>query len=103
MRKMAKRFQAHENAGDKISHFPLDRDKRIGLHSETVAQKMFKIDDLVGMLKRMQGARSNTEFAREVGISKAHLGDIYNGNRTPGPAVLSYLGLAKSIVYEKVS
>ena len=57
---------------------------------------------VIDLLKTMQGAKSQKEFAAEIGISAAYLCDIYRGFRAPGEAVLRKLGLQKNVEYVRV-
>lgn len=63
-----------------------------------VHRKPITVKHVVKALRERQGERSNRKFAHELGISAAHLGDIYKGKRNPGEKVLSQLGLAKRTV-----
>jgi hypothetical protein len=57
------------------------------------------VKQLLALMKRLQGERSSTEFAAELGISKQYLSDIYNGRREPGESVLSALDLTRTVTY----
>jgi len=43
-------------------------------------------------MKKIQGDKTNTQFAEDLGISKQYLGDIYSGRKTPSDTVSSRLG-----------
>ncbi len=58
---------------------------------------------VIQLLKQLQGAKSQKEFASEIGISAAYLCDIYRGFRAPGERVLQKLGLQKNVEYVRVS
>lgn len=60
-----------------------------------VIMKTYSRDEVVDMLKKLQGKRSIRIFARDVMISAPYLSDIFNGNREPGPKILNLLKLAK--------
>ena len=49
------------------------------------------------MLEARQGARSMRALAAEIGVSPMHLCDVYKGRREPGPKILSYLKLTKTV------
>lgn len=70
-----------------------------------VPRKSYTADEVIGMLKKEQGAKSLREFAGVIGITPGYLCDLYKGNRTPGETILSRFGLAKKTVtlYEKVA
>lgn len=37
--------------------------------------------------------RTNTDVAREIGVSRSFLGQVLKGRKAPGPRVLRYLNL----------
>jgi hypothetical protein len=43
-------------------------------------------------MKKIQGEKTNTEFAGDLGISKQYLCDIYNGRKVPSDTVSAALG-----------
>jgi transcriptional regulator with XRE-family HTH domain len=48
--------------------------------------------EILDMLKFRQGGLTQTEYAKEIGISEQFLSDLYRGTRTiDSPRVLSYL------------
>lgn len=55
------------------------------------------MNDPIEMLKSLQGAQSRRKFAQEIGISAAYLCDVLNRRQPPGPAVLAYLGLERTV------
>jgi transcriptional regulator with XRE-family HTH domain len=59
-----------------------------------------KTEDVLRILTSKQGSRSLRDFAQEIGCSAAYLSDIYNGNRQPGPKILTFLGMKKTRVVE---
>lgn len=67
-------------------------------YTRAVNRKRMTPKQVARILKNMQGDRSNRQFAFSIGISPAHLGDIYSGKRNPGEKILSQLGLAKRAV-----
>lgn len=60
--------------------------------------KRLREADLISLLKKKQGERTASEFAREIGISPSYLSDIYLGRRAPGPSVLEFMGVEKTYV-----
>lgn len=50
-------------------------------------------DEVIAELKSRQGLRTQTEFARELGMTQGNLANIYAGNRKPTEKVLEVLGL----------
>lgn len=63
-------------------------------------KKTLTLADVIGILRKKQGGRTNRDFAAELGISGQFLGDIYEGRRTPGEKVLTPLGLKSRMIYE---
>lgn len=63
--------------------------------------KTINKDEVIALMKKRQGERSNQDFAVELGISKQYLGDIYQGRRDPGETVLTALGLEKKEFFIK--
>ncbi len=57
-----------------------------------MAYKALTVQELLDLMKRIQGEKTNTEFAAEIGISKQYLTDIYNGRKVPSDTVSSALG-----------
>lgn len=57
-----------------------------------MAYKALTVTELLGLMKKIQGERTNTEFAAEIGISKQYLTDIYNGRKVPSDTVSGALG-----------
>lgn len=51
------------------------------------------------LLKSVTAAPSMATWARENGMSAAHVHDVLNGHRAPGPAILAALGLRKVVSY----
>lgn len=66
-------------------------------------KKFLTVEDVIATLKQRQGNRTNVDMARELGVTKAYLGDLYMGRRTPGPAILEHLGMVKETVYRRVA
>ena len=63
--------------------------------------KSFKDQDVIKLLRQHQGSsRTQAEFARLIGVSQQYLCDVYAGRRSPGPAILKFLGLAKAYIKE---
>lgn len=66
-------------------------------------KKSLTVEDVIAALKQKQGNRTNVDFANELGVTKAYLGDLYMGRRTPGPTILEHLGMVKEITYRRVA
>lgn len=72
-----------------------------------VTKKTFTRDEVIDLLRACQADRSATDLAREIGVSKAYISDLYAERRNPGPKILKYLGLAAEVktqvIYRKVA
>lgn len=64
-------------------------------------KKQFTREEIIKMLRKQQGDRTQTELAKELGISKQFLADVFSGHRAPGEKLLSALGLTQRMIYEK--
>lgn len=63
-----------------------------------MATKTYTEDEIVSRLLQRQGERSQKALADEMGISAVYLSDVLNHRRSPGPAILSFLGFELAIV-----
>ena len=57
------------------------------------------VKELLALMKRLQGERSSSAFATDLGISKQYLTDIYKGRREPGNSVLRALDVTRNVTY----
>ena len=57
-----------------------------------MAYKALTVEELLGLMKKIQGEKTNTQFAAEIGISKQYLSDIYSGRKVPSDTVSGALG-----------
>lgn len=48
---------------------------------------------VIGMLRAKLSDGSQSDLAREIGISRGYLADALSGRALPGPAILQHLGL----------
>ena len=63
-----------------------------------MAYKALTVDELLGLMKKIQGEKTNTQFASDLGISKQYLCDIYNGRKVPSDTVSASLGYTQKVV-----
>ena len=63
--------------------------------------KTLSREDVIKLMRKRQGGRTDADFARELGISAPYLFEIYKGTRDPGDKVLDALGLQRETVYRK--
>ena len=54
-----------------------------------------QIMDPIQLLRDRMKGKTMRELAREIPCSAPYLSDIFNGNRAPGPKILTYLGIEK--------
>lgn len=69
--------------------------------------KTLNRDQVIALLKARQKGRSASDLAKEIGVSKAYLSDLFTNRRNPGPKILDYLGLVAEVktqvIYRKVA
>jgi len=57
-----------------------------------MAYPKWSLDEVVHLLKDGQGAKSLTDFADELGVSKQYLSNVFNGNCAPSTRLLRNFG-----------
>ena len=62
-----------------------------------MAYKALTVDELLDLMKRIQGEKTNTQFAADLGISKQYLCDIYNRRKVPSDTVSASLGYTPKV------
>ncbi len=62
-----------------------------------MAYKALTVQELLDLMKKIQGEKTNTQFATEIGISKQYLTDIYNGRKAPSDTVSAALGFTQRV------
>jgi hypothetical protein len=62
-----------------------------------MAYKALTVEQLLELMKQIQGEKTNTQFAAELGISKQYLCDIYNGRKVPSETVSGALGFTARV------
>ena len=62
---------------------------------------MMEIEVLGLLVSEVRKAGSQSAWARERGISAAHVNDVIKRNRAPGPTILNALGLERVITYRQ--
>jgi transcriptional regulator with XRE-family HTH domain len=68
--------------------------KLIKAHEKALADTMTQ-EEVIALIKATQGDKSLREYAKEIGVTAPYINDIYQGRRSPGPAILQYFGLGK--------
>jgi hypothetical protein len=62
-----------------------------------MAYKALTVEELLGLMKKIQGEKTNTQFAADLGISKQYLCDMYNGRKIPSDNVSAALGFTSKV------
>ena len=62
-----------------------------------MAYKALTVEQLLELMKKIQGEKTNTEFAADLGISKQYLSDMYNGRKIPSETVSATLGFTQRV------
>jgi hypothetical protein len=57
------------------------------------------IEELLAIMKRVQGEKTLTEFAAELDISKQYLSNVYNRHKQPSERLLEKLGFTRQTAY----
>jgi hypothetical protein len=62
-----------------------------------MAYKALTVEELLELMKKIQGDKTHTQFAADLGISKQYLCDMYNGRKVPSETVSSTLGFTTRV------
>jgi len=62
-----------------------------------MAYRALTVGELLDLMKKIQGEKTSTEFAADLGISKQYLSDMYNGRKIPSEAVSATLGFTQKV------
>ena len=62
-----------------------------------MAYKALTVEDLLALMKKIQGEKTNTEFAADLGISKQYLSDLYSGRKIPSDTVSAVFGFEQKV------
>lgn len=62
-----------------------------------MAYKALTVEELLALMKKIQGEKTNTAFAARLGISKQYLGDLYSGRKIPSDAVSGVFGFEQKV------
>ena len=63
-----------------------------------MAYKALTVDELLALMKKIQGEKTNTEFAADLVISKQYLSDLYSGRKIPSDTVSAVFGFEQKIL-----
>ncbi|MFZ0288507.1 MAG: hypothetical protein WAL65_05450 [Candidatus Sulfotelmatobacter sp.] len=64
-----------------------------------MAYKATTIEDLLAIMKRVQGEKTLTRFAAELDLSKQYLSNVYNRRKEPSERLLDKLGFGRQTTY----
>jgi transcriptional regulator with XRE-family HTH domain len=68
------------------------------LRHTVAGMEALKQPHIVQMLREKMGNMTQRDFAEQIGVSQAYLGDVLKGRRDPGPSILQFLGIEKAYV-----
>lgn len=64
-----------------------------------MAYKANTIEELLAIMKRVQGGKTLTQFAEELDVSKQYLSNVFNGRKDPSERLLGKLGFTRQTAY----
>jgi transcriptional regulator with XRE-family HTH domain len=64
-----------------------------------MAYKATTIEDLLAIMRRVQGEKTLTQFAAELDLSKQYVSNVYNRRKEPSERLLDKLGFARQTTY----
>jgi hypothetical protein len=64
-----------------------------------MAYKATTIEELIAIMKRIQGEKTLTRFAAELDMSKQYLSNVYNRHKEPSERLLEKLGFTRQTTY----
>lgn len=64
-----------------------------------MAYKATTIEELLAIMKRVQGEKTLTQFAADLDISKQYLSNVYNRHKEPSERLLEKLGFSRQTTY----
>jgi len=64
-----------------------------------MAYKATTIEELLAIMKRVQGEKTLTEFAAQLDLSKQYVSNVYNRRKEPSERLLDKLGFQRQTTY----
>ena len=64
-----------------------------------MAYKATTIEELIAIMKRVQGDKTLTQFAAELDLSKQYVSNVYNRHKEPSERLLGKLGFTRQTAY----
>lgn len=64
-----------------------------------MAYKANTIEELLTIMKRVQGDKTLTEFAADLDVSKQYLSNVFNGHKEPSERLLGKIGFRRQTAY----
>ena len=68
-----------------------------------MAYKATTIEELLAIMKRVQGEKTLTEFAADMEVSKQYLCNVYSRRKEPSERILAKLGFTRQTTYVRSS
>ncbi len=65
----------------------------------SMAYKATTVEDLLAIMKHIQGEKTLTQFASELDLSKQYLSNVYNRHKEPSERLLDKLGFTRQTTY----
>lgn len=99
MRKTKAKLQVTESKRNSM----LDSQSADIAQYQSMKGKFLTVEQVLEILRKRQGERTQREFAAELGITGQYLCDLYLRRRDPGEKVLENLGIVRRTIYEQVA
>jgi transcriptional regulator with XRE-family HTH domain len=64
-----------------------------------MAYKANTIEELLAIMKRVQGDKTLTQFAEALDVSKQYLSNVFNRHKEPSERLLGKLGFVRQTAY----
>lgn len=88
---------------EKKRNSPLDSQAADIAEYQSMKGNQLTVEQVLELLRKRQGNRTQREFAKELGITGQYLCDLYLRRRDPGETVLKNFGIVRRTIYEKVA
>ena len=82
---------------------PIDSGIAYSAQCLSMRAKQLTVDQIIALMKKKQGERTQRDLAKELGVSQQYLNDVYLHRREPGESILKGLGVVRRVIYEQVA
>ncbi len=82
---------------------PIDSGNADSAEYLSMKAKRLTVDEVIDLMRKRQGERTQRDLAEELGVSQQYLNDVYLRRREPGESILKGLGIVRRVVYEQVA